>query len=50
MISPNFLLWRFCGNAQFSQRVGRITRNSVEAVFLTVGLKEVPLMQWEKLI
>ena len=30
VISPNFLVWKFCGKAQFSHSFGRIARNFVE--------------------
>ena len=32
VISPNFLVWKFCGKAQFLQNFGRIARNYVETV------------------
>ena len=30
-ISPNFLVWKFCGNAQLPQSFGGIARNAGEA-------------------
>ena len=32
VISPNFLVWKFCGKAQFPHSLGRIARNSAESV------------------
>ena len=32
VISPNFLVWKFCGNAQFPGSLGRFARNYTEAV------------------
>ena len=32
VISPNFLVWKFCGKAQFSHSFGRIARNYPETV------------------
>ena len=32
VISPNFLLWKLCGKAQFPHRFGRIARNYAETV------------------
>ena len=32
VISPNFLAWKFCGKAQFSDSFGRLTRNYAETV------------------
>ena len=29
-ISPNFLVWKFCGNAKFPQNFRRIAQNSAE--------------------
>ena len=26
VISPNFLVWKFCGKAQFSHSIGRINK------------------------
>ena len=31
-ISPNILVWEFCGKAQFSQSFGRMAWNCTEAV------------------
>ena len=31
-LSPYFLVWKFCGKAQFLKSFGRITRNSKENV------------------
>ena len=31
-ISPNFLVWKFYGNAQFQQSFGRFVQNPVEPV------------------
>ena len=31
-ISPNFLVWRFCGKAQSQHSFGQIARNYVETV------------------
>ena len=31
-ISHNFIMWKFCGKAQFPQSFGRIARNSTETV------------------
>ena len=32
VISPNFLVWKFCGKAQFPNSFGRIARNYAETV------------------
>ena len=32
VISPNYLVWKFCGKAQFPHSLGRITRNHAETV------------------
>ena len=32
IISPNFLVWKFCGKAQFLHRFERIARNYAETV------------------
>ena len=32
VILPNFLVYKFCGKAQFPLRFGRIARNSAETV------------------
>ena len=32
IISPNFLVWKYCGKAQFPYSFGRIARNYAEAV------------------
>ena len=32
LITPNFLVWKFCGKGQFKHSVGRIARNYVETV------------------
>ena len=32
VISPNFLVWKFCGKTQFLQSFGRIARNYAETV------------------
>ena len=32
VISPNFLVWKFCGKAQFPHSFGRVTRNYGETV------------------
>ena len=32
VISPSFLVWKFCGKAQFLHRFGRIVRNYAETV------------------
>ena len=32
VISPNFLVWKFCGKAQFPHSFGRIARNYAETV------------------
>ena len=32
-ISPNFLVWKFCGKAQFPHSFGRIARNYAETAF-----------------
>ena len=31
-ISPNLLVWKFCGKTQFPHSFGRIARNSTETV------------------
>ena len=31
-ISPNFLVWKFCGKAQFRDSLGRFARNYAETV------------------
>ena len=33
VISPNLLVWKFCGNAQFPHSFGRFTRTYAETVF-----------------
>ena len=33
VISPNFLVWKFCGKAQFPYSFGRLARNYAETVF-----------------
>ena len=33
VISPNFLVWKFCGKAQFPHSFGRFARNYAETVF-----------------
>ena len=33
IISPNFLLWKFCGKAQFPHSLGRIARKYAETAF-----------------
>ena len=35
VISPNFLVWEFCGKTQFPHIFGRIARNYAEAVLST---------------
>ena len=30
VISPNFLVWKFCGKAQFPHNFGRFARNHAE--------------------
>ena len=41
IISPNFLLWKFCGSAQFPQSFWRITRNYEETVpFRKISIPE----------
>ena len=32
VISPNFMVWKFCGKAQFPHSFGRIARNYAETV------------------
>ena len=32
VISPNFLVWKFCGKAQFLHSFGRFARNYAETV------------------
>ena len=32
VISPNFMVWRFCGKAQFPHSFGRFVRNYAEIV------------------
>ena len=32
IISSNFLVWKFCGKAQFPHSLGRIARNYAETV------------------
>ena len=32
VIAPNFLLWKFCGKAQFPHSFGRFARKYVETV------------------
>ena len=32
LISPDFLMWKFCGKAQFPQSFGQIIRNYAETV------------------
>ena len=32
LISPNFLVWKFCGKAQFLHSFGRFARNYAETV------------------
>ena len=32
VISPNFLVWKFCGKAQFPHSFGRFARNYAETV------------------
>ena len=32
VIAPNFLMWKFCGKAQFPHSFGRIARNYAETV------------------
>ena len=32
VISPNFMVWKFCGKAQFPHSFGRIAQNYVETV------------------
>ena len=32
VISPNFLVWKFCGKAQFPHSFGRVTRKYAETV------------------
>ena len=32
VISPDFLVWKFCGKAQFTHSFGRIARNYAETV------------------
>ena len=33
IISPNFMVWKFCGKAQFPHSFGRFARNSAETAF-----------------
>ena len=33
VISPNFLVWKFCGKTQFPHSFGRITRKYAETAF-----------------
>ena len=32
VVPPNFLVWKFCGKAQYPQSFGRIARNSAGTV------------------
>ena len=32
IISPNFLVWKFCGKAQFPHSFGRVARNYAETM------------------
>ena len=32
VISPNYLVWKFCGKAQFPHSVGQIAQNYAESV------------------
>ena len=46
VISPNFLVWKFCGEAQFPHSFERITRNYAE----TVSFHKIPILGiWVKL-
>ena len=38
VISPDFLVWKFCGKAQFPHNFGRFARNYAE----TVPLRKIP--------
>ena len=53
VISPNFLVWKFCGKAQFSHSFGRIARNYPETVlpqnFHTRKSGEITV-KWERLL
>ena len=50
VISPNFLVWKICGYAQFPQSFGWITRNSTETVrFHKISLRVTMSFQiWRK--
>ena len=39
VISPNFLVWKFCGKAQFPHSFGRFTRNYAK----TVPFHKIPI-------
>ena len=43
VISPNFLVWKFCGKAQFLHSFGRIAQNDAETVLTETNLLVVTI-------